>query len=73
MVLHMKGTLISLVNFQFSLKENLAVFSPTVQNDNEAIDCKQVQKELLGVPEAFAINCCAQRLNLNTLPERVTE
>lgn len=42
--LQMKGTLISPMNFQFSLKENLAVFSPAVQNDNEAIDRKQVQR-----------------------------
>lgn len=72
-MLQMKGTLISLVNFQFSLKQNLAMFSPAVQNDNEAIDYKQVQKELLGVPRAFALNCCTQHLNLNTIPERVTE
>lgn len=42
--LQMKGTLISVVNFQFSPKANLAVFSPAVRNDNEAIDRKQVQR-----------------------------
>lgn len=42
--LQMKGTLINPVNFQFSPKANLAVLSPTVRNDNEAIDRKQVQR-----------------------------
>lgn len=42
--LQMKGTLISVVNVQFSPKANLAVFSPAVRNDNEAIDRKQVQR-----------------------------
>lgn len=42
--LQKKGALTSPVNFQFSLKANLAVFSPTVQNDNEAVDGKQVQR-----------------------------
>lgn len=42
--LQMKGTLISPMNFQFSPKANLVVFSPAVWNDNEAIDRKQVQR-----------------------------
>lgn len=42
--LHRKGTLIKPGNFQFSLNVNLAVFPPAEQNDNEAIDRKQVQR-----------------------------
>lgn len=65
--LHRKGTLIKPGNFQFSLNVNFAVFPPAEQNDNEAIDCKQVQRGAALGTANLPLQRRARRLNLGIL------